>query len=262
MPRAAASAPAATSVMLAESGASDGAEARAFFHDEYRLNHLLFTYPKPIVAFMDGITMGGGVGISLPCSYRVATENTRFAMPETGIGLFPDVGGGWYLSRLPGRRRPVPGADRRAARRRRMPCARPRHALSARRPRSTRPRSSGSPQSPSGSTACSARSPARRPRRGSTPICRRSTACSPPTARGDPRRARSRRQRMGGEGAGDAARPRARSVQGRAAPARRGRRPRQLRATRCAPEYALASRVVQRPRFRRGRPRGDRRQGQ
>jgi enoyl-CoA hydratase len=55
------------------------------------------------VAIMDGITMGGGVGISMPCEFRVATENTRFAMPETGIGLFPDVGGGWYLSRLPGR---------------------------------------------------------------------------------------------------------------------------------------------------------------
>src|SRR3712207_7226461 len=52
---------------------------------------------------MDGITMGGGVGISQPCRYRIATENTRFAMPETAIGLFPDVGGGWYLSRLPGR---------------------------------------------------------------------------------------------------------------------------------------------------------------
>jgi enoyl-CoA hydratase len=52
---------------------------------------------------MDGITMGGGVGISQPCDFRVATENTRLAMPETGIGLFPDVGGGWYLSRLPGR---------------------------------------------------------------------------------------------------------------------------------------------------------------
>lgn len=89
--------------MLAESGATDGVSARAFFFAEYRMNHQLFSYTKPTVAFMDGITMGGGVGISLPCRYRVATENTRFAMPETGIGLFPDVGGGWYLSRLPGR---------------------------------------------------------------------------------------------------------------------------------------------------------------
>jgi enoyl-CoA hydratase len=64
---------------------------------------LLFTYPKPVVSFMDGITMGGGVGISQPARFRVATENTRLAMPETGIGLFPDVGGGWYLSRLEGR---------------------------------------------------------------------------------------------------------------------------------------------------------------
>jgi enoyl-CoA hydratase len=81
----------------------DGVSGRKFFHDEYRLNHLLLTYPKPVVAFMDGITMGGGVGISQPARYRVATENTRLAMPETGIGLFPDVGGGWYLSRLEGR---------------------------------------------------------------------------------------------------------------------------------------------------------------
>src|SRR3546814_4087384 len=89
--------------MLAESGAKDGVEARAFFHTEYQLNHQLFTYAKPVVAFMDGITMGGGVGISQPAKYRVATENTRLAMPETGIGLFPAVGGGWYLARLPGR---------------------------------------------------------------------------------------------------------------------------------------------------------------
>lgn len=89
--------------MLADSGAADGVAARAFFFTEYQLNHRLFTYAKPTVVFMDGITMGGGVGISLPCRYRVATENTRLAMPETGIGLFPDVGGGWYLSRLPGR---------------------------------------------------------------------------------------------------------------------------------------------------------------
>lgn len=88
--------------MLAQSGAGDGAEAREFFYLEYQLNHLLFTYPKPRVAIMDGVTMGGGVGISRPCRYRVATERTTFAMPETGIGLFPDVGGGWYLSRMPG----------------------------------------------------------------------------------------------------------------------------------------------------------------
>ncbi|WP_267394581.1 MULTISPECIES: enoyl-CoA hydratase/isomerase family protein [unclassified Sphingomonas] len=89
--------------LLADSGAGDGAAARAFFFAEYRLNHRLFTFAKPTVAVMDGITMGGGVGLALPCRYRIATENTRLAMPETGIGLFPDVGGGWYLSRLPGR---------------------------------------------------------------------------------------------------------------------------------------------------------------
>ena len=87
--------------MLAESGAGDGAAAREFFFTEYRLNDLLHGYPKPGVAIMDGVTMGGGVGLSRPCRYRVATERTTFAMPETGIGLFPDVGGGWYLPRVP-----------------------------------------------------------------------------------------------------------------------------------------------------------------
>ncbi|MEZ5695640.1 MAG: enoyl-CoA hydratase/isomerase family protein [Sphingomonadaceae bacterium] len=90
--------------LLRNSALNDGGvSGRKFFHDEYQLNHQMFTYAKPIVAFMDGITMGGGVGISQPAKYRVATENTRFAMPETGIGLFPDVGGGWYLARLGGR---------------------------------------------------------------------------------------------------------------------------------------------------------------
>ncbi len=88
--------------MIADSGAGDGAEARRFFFTEYRLNHLLFTYPKPVVALMDGVTMGGGVGIAMPARFRIATENTTYAMPETGIGLFPDVGGGWYLPRKPG----------------------------------------------------------------------------------------------------------------------------------------------------------------
>ncbi len=88
--------------MIAESGAGDGKAARDFFFTEYQLNHLLFTYNKPVIAIMDGVTMGGGVGISMPAKFRIATENTTYAMPETGIGLFPDVGGGWYLPRKPG----------------------------------------------------------------------------------------------------------------------------------------------------------------
>ncbi|WP_338243035.1 enoyl-CoA hydratase/isomerase family protein [Aurantiacibacter hainanensis] len=89
--------------LLRNSAMEDGgARGREFFHAEYRLNHLLFTYPKPVVAFMDGVTMGGGVGISQPAKYRVATENTKFAMPEGAIGLFPDVGAGHYLPRLRG----------------------------------------------------------------------------------------------------------------------------------------------------------------
>ncbi|MFM9936736.1 MAG: enoyl-CoA hydratase/isomerase family protein [Novosphingobium sp.] len=89
---------------LRNSALTDGGKSGAkFFFDEYRLNHLIMTYEKPIVAFMDGITMGGGVGLADPARFRVATENTRLAMPETGIGLFPDVGGGWFLSRMKGR---------------------------------------------------------------------------------------------------------------------------------------------------------------
>jgi enoyl-CoA hydratase len=87
---------------LADSAKVGGAGAREFFFTEYRLNHLLFVYEKPVIAIMDGVTMGGGVGISMPARYRVATERITFAMPETGIGLFPDVGGGWFLPRLHG----------------------------------------------------------------------------------------------------------------------------------------------------------------
>ncbi|MDI1239232.1 MAG: enoyl-CoA hydratase/isomerase family protein [Polaromonas sp.] len=74
----------------------------AFFTEEYRLNHLIHNYPKPYIAFMDGVVMGGGMGISVGASVRIVTEHTRMAMPETNIGLFPDVGGGYFLSRCPG----------------------------------------------------------------------------------------------------------------------------------------------------------------
>ena len=90
-------------VTIAKAVTDDEQTARAFFFEEYRLNHLMYTFPRPGVAFMDGVTMGGGVGIACPCRWRVATEHTVFAMPETTIGIFPDVGGGRYLSRLRGR---------------------------------------------------------------------------------------------------------------------------------------------------------------
>jgi enoyl-CoA hydratase/carnithine racemase len=73
-----------------------------FFTEEYALNHLIHTYPKPYIAFMDGVVMGGGMGISQGAKVRIVTEHTRMAMPETNIGLFPDVGGGYFLSRCPG----------------------------------------------------------------------------------------------------------------------------------------------------------------
>ena len=73
-----------------------------FFTEEYKLNHLVHQYPKPFVAFMDGVVMGGGMGIGQGASLRIVTEHTRMAMPETNIGLFPDVGGGYFLSRCPG----------------------------------------------------------------------------------------------------------------------------------------------------------------
>ena len=77
-------------------------ELDQFFTEEYALNHLIHGYPKPYIAFMDGIVMGGGMGISQGAQIRIVTERTRMAMPETNIGLFPDVGGGYFLSRCPG----------------------------------------------------------------------------------------------------------------------------------------------------------------
>ncbi len=76
-------------------------DLEAFFTEEYALNHLIHRYAKPYIALMDGIVMGGGMGISQGASLRVVTERSKLAMPETGIGLFPDVGGGYFLSRCP-----------------------------------------------------------------------------------------------------------------------------------------------------------------
>ncbi|NSC25017.1 enoyl-CoA hydratase/isomerase family protein [Streptomyces albus subsp. chlorinus] len=79
-----------------------GEESARFWAEEYRLNARIARYPKPYVALMDGVVMGGGVGISAHGSVRVVTERARVAMPETGIGFVPDVGGTWLLSRAPG----------------------------------------------------------------------------------------------------------------------------------------------------------------
>ena len=85
------------------SGPEGQAASQAYFELEYQLDHLIATYPKPYVAYMDGITMGGGVGLSVHAPIRIATERTVFAMPETTIGFFPDVGGSFFLPRLEGR---------------------------------------------------------------------------------------------------------------------------------------------------------------
>ena len=88
---------------LAETSKKEGlGYCREFFSSEFKLNRTVFRYSKPYIAILDGITMGGGVGLSVHGHYRIATERTLFAMPETGIGYFPDVGGSYFLPRCPG----------------------------------------------------------------------------------------------------------------------------------------------------------------
>ena len=81
----------------------DFAYGQKFWADEYRLNHKIFTYPKPVVSFLQGFTMGGGVGIGCHGSHRIVGESSQIAMPECGIGLVPDVGGSLMLALAPGR---------------------------------------------------------------------------------------------------------------------------------------------------------------
>jgi len=81
---------------------SGEAELEDFFTEEYALDHLIHRFEKPVVVLLDGVVMGGGMGLAQGASHRVVTENSRLAMPETLIGLFPDVGGGYFLSRLKG----------------------------------------------------------------------------------------------------------------------------------------------------------------
>lgn len=89
--------------LIYENGPGKVKESIPFFFNEYRLNRRIHHYPKPYIAFLDGITMGGGVGISLHGSTIIATDKLSFAMPETGIGFFPDVGGSYFLPRCPGK---------------------------------------------------------------------------------------------------------------------------------------------------------------
>jgi len=88
---------------LRECGAGRNTYAEDFFREEYELDHLIHTYAKPLMCWGHGIVMGGGVGLMAGCTHRVVTEGSRVAMPEVNIGLYPDVGGSWFLRRMPGR---------------------------------------------------------------------------------------------------------------------------------------------------------------
>lgn len=90
-------------IAIYHSARGDGVEARRFWRDEYLLDGYIGRYPKPYVAFMDGIVMGGGIGVGAHAGIRVVTDTSRLAMPEVGIGFVPDVGGSYLLSRAPGR---------------------------------------------------------------------------------------------------------------------------------------------------------------
>ena len=95
-------APAATSAPIYDAGRTGDGSVMSFFRTEYRMNAAIRRFPKPYVALIDGFAMGGGCGVSMHGSHRVASENAMFAMPETAIGLFPDIGATIFLNHLPG----------------------------------------------------------------------------------------------------------------------------------------------------------------
>ncbi|XOZ32844.1 enoyl-CoA hydratase/isomerase family protein [Halomonadaceae bacterium KBTZ08] len=83
-------------------GAGDVGEGQRFFTEEYQLDYQIHTFPKPIICWGNGIVMGGGIGLMMGASHRVVTEQSKLGMPEVNIGLYPDIGAGWFLSRMPG----------------------------------------------------------------------------------------------------------------------------------------------------------------
>jgi enoyl-CoA hydratase/carnithine racemase len=89
-------------VAAKETGSNVAEEAETFFEKEYRLDYLIHTFPKPIIVWANGVVMGGGLGITVGADLRIVTETTKMAMPEITIGLYPDVGGTWFLNRMPG----------------------------------------------------------------------------------------------------------------------------------------------------------------
>jgi len=89
--------------IIADRGPGPNPQAQAFFSEEYRLDYSIHTYPKPVLLWGSGIVMGGGLGLMAGASHRVVTETSCIAMPEVSIGLYPDVGGSWFLPRMPGR---------------------------------------------------------------------------------------------------------------------------------------------------------------
>ena len=172
-------------------------KAETFFREEYALNLMIATYPKPYIALIDGICMGGGIGVSVHAPYRVATEHAAFAMPETAIGFFPDIGATFFLPRLPGQLGTYLGPDRPAHAGRRCGACRAGHAFRAARRTCRRCRARWPRMGPAALGArrrAAAGVLAGAAARGDRPLLRRATAC-PRSCAGSRRSATTGRRR-------------------------------------------------------------------